>query len=85
MAVVPYSDRVMGERAAACVVLKPGETLTFSDLIAFLRSKDIAAFKLPERLDVLDGLPMVADGQKVNKSALRQLIEQKRRSEGEAG
>ena len=76
VAVVAYSDQIMGERAAACMVLKPGETLTFSDLIAFLRSKDIAAFKLPERVKVLDSLPMVADGQKVNKNALRQMLEQ---------
>ena len=49
---VAMPDPVFGEKACAFVVPKPGETLGFDELIAFLRQQRIAAFKLPERLEV---------------------------------
>jgi non-ribosomal peptide synthetase component E (peptide arylation enzyme) len=38
-------------------VTQPGETLIFAELIAFLRGKQIASFKLPERLELFDEMP----------------------------
>ena len=46
-------DPVFGEKACACVVPQPGETLAFDELIAFLREQQIASFKLPERLEIV--------------------------------
>jgi acyl-CoA synthetase (AMP-forming)/AMP-acid ligase II len=56
-AVVGYADEVMEERVCAAVVPKPGESVDLDDITGFLRSRNVAVFKLPERLLVLDQLP----------------------------
>jgi 2,3-dihydroxybenzoate-AMP ligase len=70
---VAMPDPVFGEKACACVIVKPGETLGFDELIAFLRSRQIASFKLPERLEVMDAFPVSPVG-KIMKRDLRDLI-----------
>ena len=70
---VAMPDPVFGEKACACVVCKPGESLGFDELIAFLRGQQIASFKLPERLEVLDELPVSPVG-KILKRELRDMI-----------
>lgn len=80
-AVVAMPDKVLGERACAYVVGQPGETLTFEELIAFLHSRRIARFKLPERLEVVEALPLTSVG-KVSKKDLREDIKKKLRAEG---
>ena len=70
VACIPVPDPVLGERMCACVVPHPGaEPPTLDDLVAFLRSYEIAAFKLPERLEVLDAFPLSPIG-KVSKKDL---------------
>jgi 2,3-dihydroxybenzoate-AMP ligase len=69
VACVPYPDPVLGERMCACVVLRPGLSLSFEELVEFLRGFEIAAFKLPERLEVVDSLPLSGFG-KVSKKDL---------------
>lgn len=76
-AVVPYPDREMGERACAYVIVKPGKTFTFEDMVEFLKSKKLAMFKLPERLELVDELPAVGDSGKVNKETLKKMIAEK--------
>jgi non-ribosomal peptide synthetase component E (peptide arylation enzyme) len=78
VAIVGMPDPIMGERACAYVALHPGQTLSFDDMVSFLRGKGIAPFKLPERLEVVAQLPMVAE-QKVDKKLLRQEIARKLR------
>jgi acyl-CoA synthetase (AMP-forming)/AMP-acid ligase II len=57
-AVCADPDPVLGERICACIVCQPEVTPpTLDEIIAYLRAKDIAVFKLPERLLVLDALP----------------------------
>jgi len=70
---VAMPDPVFGEKACACVVCKPGESLGFDELIAFLRGQQIASFKLPERLEVMDELPVSPVG-KILKRELRDMI-----------
>jgi 2,3-dihydroxybenzoate-AMP ligase len=70
---VGMPDPVFGEKACACVVTLPGETLTFADLIAFLRERQIASFKLPERLELFRELPVSPVG-KILKRQLRETI-----------
>ena len=70
---VSMPDPVFGEKACACVVTKPGETLDFAELIAFLRGKQIASFKLPERLEVFAELPVSPVG-KILKRQLRETV-----------
>ena len=57
VAVVAYPDDVLGERACAVVVPRPGQTVTLAEIVAYLRGLDIATFKLPERLELRDELP----------------------------
>jgi len=77
VAIVGYPDKEMGERACAYVVLKPGETFTKEEMVEFLKSKKLAAYKLPERLEIVDSLPIVGDSGKVDKKALKADIEKK--------
>ena len=69
VACVPYPDPVLGERMCACVVLRPGRSLNLEELVTFLRGFEIATFKLPERLECLDTLPLSGFG-KVSKEDL---------------
>jgi non-ribosomal peptide synthetase component E (peptide arylation enzyme) len=71
-------DLEMGEKACAYVVLKPGEKFDFSDMVLFLKEQGIAPFKIPERLEVIDDLPL-SGGMKVDKKQLRHDIEVKLR------
>jgi acyl-CoA synthetase (AMP-forming)/AMP-acid ligase II len=68
-AVVGLPDDRLGERMCACVVLRPGTSLTFDDMVARLRDAGLATYKLPERLEVLDALPATASG-KIQKHEL---------------
>ena len=52
-----YPDERLGERVCAVVALRPEQELTLEELNAHLRAQDIAAFKLPEKLRVIDALP----------------------------
>ena len=73
VACVPYPDPVLGERMCACVVLRPGLSLDLPGLVTFLRGHDIAAFKLPERLELFDTLPLSGFG-KVSKQELASFL-----------
>jgi non-ribosomal peptide synthetase component E (peptide arylation enzyme) len=79
-AVVGMSDAEMGERVCAFVVLKSGENVTFSEMVQFIRDQGIAAFKIPERLEIVSDLPLIG-GIKVDKKGLRQSIESRLREE----
>jgi acyl-CoA synthetase (AMP-forming)/AMP-acid ligase II len=72
-AIVGRPDELMGERVAAFVVLHPGSALELAELVAFLREKSIASYKLPESIHVLVELPRNPVG-KVVKSELRGLF-----------
>ncbi|HEY7237610.1 MAG TPA: AMP-binding protein [Burkholderiales bacterium] len=74
VACVPVSDPDLGERMCACLILKPGKDLALAELVEFLKDKEIAKFKLPERLYVCDDFPVSAFG-KVSKKALAELAE----------
>ncbi len=81
VAVVAMPCRVMGERCCAFVVTKGGASLMLAEINEFLMSKQIARFKLPERLEIVDSFPYTAMG-KVSKKALRDLIAQQLAGEG---
>jgi 2,3-dihydroxybenzoate-AMP ligase len=55
---VAMPDPVFGEKACAFVILREGASLTFEELITFLRGLQIASYKLPERLEVVAQFPM---------------------------
>jgi cyclohexanecarboxylate-CoA ligase/acyl-CoA synthetase len=73
VALVGMPDRVLGERACAFVVPKGSidQAPTFEELTTYLKiERQIAVIKLPERLEIIDELPMTATG-KVQKFVLR--------------
>ena len=73
-ACVAMPDPVLGEKVCVFVVLKPGKELTLAELNRFLlEERRIAKYKLPERLELLDTLPLTNVG-KLNKVALRAAI-----------
>jgi 2,3-dihydroxybenzoate-AMP ligase len=70
---VAMPDPVFGEKACACVITQPGESLGFDELVAFLRGQQIASFKLPERLELFAELPVSPVG-KILKRELRDIV-----------
>lgn len=73
VAVVAMPDRELGERSCAYVVTTAGATLTLPDLVEFLLAAGLAKFKLPERLEPIDVLPLTSVG-KLDKRTLRERI-----------
>jgi non-ribosomal peptide synthetase component E (peptide arylation enzyme) len=82
VAVVGMPDPVMGEKACAYVIPKPGQTLAFDEMVSFLLEKKIAKYKLPERLELVDNFPMSGDGQKIIKGELTDRVTKKLKEEG---
>ena len=76
IACVPMPDERLGERMCAFVVTQKGRSVNFEELISFLQAKEIAKFKLPERLELIDELPVSTFG-KVSKKLLTELISEK--------
>lgn len=73
-AYVAMPDPVLGERACAFVTLKNGKDMDLVKLNDFLEhSRRIAKFKLPERLELVESLPLTNVG-KVDKKSLRERI-----------
>jgi len=74
VAIVGYPDREMGERCCAYVIPRAGGEFTFEEMVAFLKDKKLAAYKLPERLEIVGEFPTVGDSGKVNKEVLKKDI-----------
>ncbi|MCE0761971.1 AMP-binding protein [Pseudonocardia kujensis] len=72
VAVVAYPDERLGEKVCAVVVPTAGEQPTLPEVTDFLRGRGISTQKLPEKLLLVDELPMTATG-KVQKFVLRDL------------
>jgi non-ribosomal peptide synthetase component E (peptide arylation enzyme) len=81
VAAAPMPDPVLGERACAFVVLKPGLTLGFDEMVDFMKARKVAVFQLPERLEIMDDLPR-GPGGKVTKTKLTALVADKLKAEG---
>jgi long-chain acyl-CoA synthetase len=70
-AVIGVPDQRWGELVTACVVVKAGASLTADELIAFCRTR-LANYKLPRKVEIVDGeLPKSGTG-KILKRALRE-------------
>jgi acyl-CoA synthetase (AMP-forming)/AMP-acid ligase II len=74
-ACVGYPDDRLGERMCAFVVLAPGAaTPTLEDVAAFLLADGLARIKVPERLELIDAMPLNPTG-KILKRVLRARFE----------
>jgi 2,3-dihydroxybenzoate-AMP ligase len=73
VACVPVPDPVLGERMCACVLLRENASLGFDELKTFLLGKEIAKYKLPERLEIMQDFPLSPFG-KVSKKTLTEMF-----------
>jgi len=75
VAVTGVPDPKMGEEIKAYVVLADGASATPSELIAYTKS-NLAAYKYPRQVEIIDALPMSATG-KILKKELRKMEAEK--------
>jgi 2,3-dihydroxybenzoate-AMP ligase len=77
VAAIGIPDPVLGERVCVVVVPEPGCDVPAEELrqrlVAYLDQRDVAKFKWPERLVLVDQLPKTAIG-KIQKGVLRDRI-----------
>ncbi len=76
VAVIGMPDRILGERICAYIELKARTTLTFEELLSYLRSAGASVLQLPERVEFIDALPLTKVG-KADKKALKEDIKNK--------
>jgi len=69
VAIIGMPDKVLGERICAYCTLKEGTSLTFQDLIAYLKGIGASVLQLPERLEIIEAIPLTKVG-KADKKAL---------------
>lgn len=65
-------DPVMGERIGVAAVPRPGADVTLESVTSYLKGKDLAIFKLPERLFHFESLPRNVTN-KVMRNEVREL------------
>lgn len=71
VAVIGKPDPALGERVKACIVVKPGETMTEQDVKDYLKEQ-IAKYKIPEIIEFYTELPHNASA-KIDKLALKKM------------
>lgn len=76
VAAIAIPDETMGEKTCVYAVPRGEETITLDDLTSFMKEKGIAAYKLPERLEVVKEIPRNPVG-KILKKLLREDIKEK--------
>ena len=81
VAVVAMPDKILGERICAYVIPAPGVKPTLEEIVSFLKGKGASVLQLPERIELIDELPMTKVG-KVDKKRLREVIKKKLEQEG---
>ena len=76
VAAIGYPDERLGEKLCVVVVPKPGENVTLGEIISYLKEKDIAVYKLPERLETINVMPRNALN-KIEKNKLKKILWEK--------
>ena len=59
-AIVPLPDPVLGERACCCITVAGDPAPTLEDLCAYLDENGVSKTRWPERLEVVDAMPLTA-------------------------
>ena len=80
-AVAAMPDPVLGERACAFAMLKPGKSLTFEEMITFLTEAKLAIWQMPERLEIVEDMPR-STGAKIAKGQPTAMVPAKLKAEG---
>ena len=74
VAVVGMPDPVMGERACAYIQARPGVRIGLEEVNAFLKSRGASVLQCPERLELIDKMPVTGAKGLIDKKALRQRL-----------
>jgi non-ribosomal peptide synthetase component E (peptide arylation enzyme) len=76
VSVIGMPDKIFGERICAYLQLKKGATLSLEELVAYLKSIGASVLQLPERVEVIDAIPLTKVG-KADKKVLKEDIQRK--------
>ncbi|KRF21095.1 fatty-acid--CoA ligase [Nocardioides sp. Soil797] len=76
VAVVGMPDERLGEKVCVYVVPAESAEITLDDVVTYLKEHKVATQKLPERLEIINAMPMTATG-KIQKHVLRSDIAKK--------
>jgi len=76
VAVIGMPDKALGERICAYVQLKEGTKLSLEELVVYLKNIGASVLQLPERLELIDSIPLTKVG-KADKKALKEDIQKK--------
>jgi acyl-CoA synthetase (AMP-forming)/AMP-acid ligase II len=80
--IVGLPDPRLGERNCLCVIPRGGARVTLEEMVAFLRD-EVATYKLPETLEIVDELPFTPTGKIQRHVLVRRVLE--RRGAGDPG
>lgn len=72
-AIMARPDHRLGERAALVVALVPGQSITLDEVCRHLADKELAKYKWPEELVVLEALPTTPTG-KIARARLKEAV-----------
>ena len=68
-----FDDPVMGERIMAAIVPKPGVTIAFDEFVDYLNARQVAPYKVPDRLVTVKAIPRDGDGAVLRDKVLEQI------------
>ena len=77
VAVIGIPDEEFGEKACAYIKTKSGDPVSLSDIVTFLKEHDASVLELPERVEMIDEIPLTYIG-KPDKNALKEDYLQRR-------
>jgi acyl-CoA synthetase len=73
VAIIGVPDNRLGEKSLAIIETKKGQSFSFEEMVQFLEQKNVAKYKFPEMLHILQELPRTNSG-KIMKYQLRELF-----------
>lgn len=77
VAVIGMPDPVMGERACAYIQPRPGSDISLDKILSFLKDKGASVLQFPERIEVIDAMPVTGAKGLIDKKALLEDIKRK--------
>ena len=73
VAIAPVPDASLGERACCFVQMNPGESTDLEDICFLLKNKNISKNKWPERLIMVDEMPLTPTRKVIKNRLIEQL------------
>jgi 2,3-dihydroxybenzoate-AMP ligase len=77
VAVIGMPDPIMGEKACAYIQPRQGKQILLEEIKAFLKTRGASVLQYPERVEIVDSLPVVGGKGLIDKKALREDIREK--------